>query len=146
MQVPKAESLPGLGESGSGATVRSTAVDEPQAPSSPERGNGSPAIQPGYRKGHEPANKGKRLHTVPLTRQEVEALLGALPSDRYPTGARNRATVMLMYRMGFKPKQVVEMGVHHYSRGDRRLTEPPAHAAHERSGQARVRPVDMQTR
>ncbi len=109
-------------------------------------GNGSPAIQPGFNKGRAPQSKGKKLHNVPLTAEEIAALLEALPSDRYPTGARNRAMVALMYRLGFKPKQIVEMPRHYYERDGRTLTVPAAHQAHEKAGKQREMHVDALTR
>jgi hypothetical protein len=112
------------------------------APVTALRGNGSKAIQPGYRKGQVPANKGRKLDNVPLTPDEVRALVNAMPSDRYPTGARNRAMAWLMYRYGLKSKQVVELQFGHYTRGSQTLLVPPAHKA----GKPQQQPIDAHTR
>src|SRR5262245_65322347 len=44
-----------------------------------------------------PANKGAKLHPEPLTQDEVGRLLKAC-SKRAPTGIRNRALIVLLYR------------------------------------------------
>ena len=48
-----------------------------------------------------PANKGRRLPPEVLTEAEVSALLRAC-STRAPTGIRNRALIVLMYRGGLR--------------------------------------------
>lgn len=48
-----------------------------------------------------PANKGRRLPPEVLTEAEVSALLRAC-SNRAPTGVRNRALIVLMYRGGLR--------------------------------------------
>jgi len=45
----------------------------------------------------EPSNKGKRLPPEPLTREEVETLLRGC-SKRCPTGLRNRALIVMLWR------------------------------------------------
>jgi hypothetical protein len=110
------------------------------------RGNGSKALQPGFNKGRTPANKGKRVVSEPLTPDEVRALFAAFSSDRYPTGARNRAMATLMYRLGWKPKQVVDLEMHHYRRGETTITVPPAMNARGRAGTERTMKLDAETR
>lgn len=48
-----------------------------------------------------PSNKGRRLPPEVLTEAEVSALLRAC-SNRAPTGVRNRALIVLMYRGGLR--------------------------------------------
>ena len=60
-----------------------------------------------------PSNKGKRLPPEVLTREEVNALIGAC-SKRAPTGIRNRALLAVLYRgqlrigeaLALKPKDL----------------------------------------
>ncbi len=75
----------------------------------------SPAIVKGYRAGEPPANAGHRFPAEILTPDEVRALIGAC-SNRAPTGIRNRALIVALYRGGLrisealalKPKDVDE--------------------------------------
>jgi hypothetical protein len=110
------------------------------------RGNGSRVLQPGYNKGRVPVNKGKRIVADPLTPDEVRALFANFSSDRYPTGARNRAMAMLMHRLGWKPKQVVELQPHHYRRGSKTMTVPAAWGRRPSTGELPDVPVDQETR
>lgn len=55
----------------------------------------------GVRPGEKPPNYGKRYAAEPLTTDEVSALL-AQCSRRAPTGIRNRALIMLLYRSGLR--------------------------------------------
>lgn len=48
-----------------------------------------------------PANKGKKYPAEPLTEDEVGQLLRA-PSNRAPTGIRNRALLVVLYRAGLR--------------------------------------------
>jgi integrase len=48
-----------------------------------------------------PANRGKRYPAEPLTAEEAEALIAAVPG-RGPLGARNRALVALLWRSGLR--------------------------------------------
>ncbi len=79
----------------------------------------------GAQPGHTPANKGKKYPAEPLTESEVNALIKAC-SNRAPTGIRNRALIIVLYRGGLritealllKPKDVdVESGVVRVLRG-----------------------------
>ena len=49
----------------------------------------------------EPANKGQKLPPEPLTADEARALLKAC-SNRAPTGIRNRALLVVLYRAGLR--------------------------------------------
>lgn len=53
-----------------------------------------------------PANKGKKLHPEPLTQDEVGRLLKAC-SRRAPTGIRNRALIVLLYRAQLRIKEAL---------------------------------------
>jgi site-specific recombinase XerD len=49
----------------------------------------------------EPPNKGKKCPAEPLTPEEAAAIIGAC-SRKAPTGVRNRALLMLLYRSGLR--------------------------------------------
>ncbi len=51
--------------------------------------------------GQSPANKGKKYPAEPLTEGEVNALIKAC-SNRAPTGVRNRALIIVLYRGGLR--------------------------------------------
>lgn len=53
-------------------------------------------------------NAGKRYPAIPLTPDEVAALLGAC-SMRAPTGIRNRAIIMFLYRSGLRVSEITRM-------------------------------------
>src|ERR687884_627996 len=55
-----------------------------------------------------------------LTRDEVDALL-AVPNMRYPTGVRNRAMIVLMYRTGLRVAEVCGVALRDWRRRDRQL-------------------------
>ncbi len=92
----------------------------------------SPAIAKGYRAGLASANAGRRFPAEILTPDEVRAVIGAC-SNRAPTGIRNRALIVVLYRGGLrisealalKPKDVDAVSgtisVLH-GKGDRRRT------------------------
>jgi site-specific recombinase XerD len=61
----------------------------------------SPAIEPGYLTGREPGNKGKTYPPEILTPEEVRALVRGC-SNRAPTGVRNRALIVVLYRAGLR--------------------------------------------
>jgi len=70
--------------------------------------NGSPAIQPGYRTGKAPGNKG---HTYPaqiLTDAELQAILGAC-STRGGAGIRNRALIEFMAETGARVSEALDL-------------------------------------
>jgi integrase/recombinase XerD len=66
-------------------------------------------------KGQEPANKGQTYPPEVLTTEEVAAILGCC-SLAAPTGIRNRALLMLLYRSGLRVSEAV---------GDDRRKIPP---------------------
>lgn len=68
----------------------------------------SPVVQPGYRKGREPWNKGRRYPAERLTREEVQRLQ-ALCSLRSFSGTRNRALVTLLYRSGLRLNEALDL-------------------------------------
>src|SRR5262245_8788758 len=55
-----------------------------------------------------PANKGAKLHPEPLTQDEVGRLLKAC-SKRAPTGIRNRALIVLLYRGQLRIKEALSL-------------------------------------
>jgi site-specific recombinase XerD len=88
--------------------------------------------QKGYHAGREPVNKGRSYPVEVLTGDEVRALIRAC-SIRAPTGIRNRALIVVLYRgglrlgeaLGLQPKDVdPEAGTLTvlHGKGDRRRT------------------------
>jgi site-specific recombinase XerD len=61
----------------------------------------SPAIRPGYLAGRTPANAGRTYPAEILTPAEAQALIQAC-SSRAPTGIRNRALLVTLYRGGLR--------------------------------------------
>jgi len=61
----------------------------------------SPVTRKGYNAGREPANKHRKSPPELLTADEVRALINAA-SNRAPTGVRNRALIVVMYRGGLR--------------------------------------------
>ena len=55
-----------------------------------------------------PANRGQKLPPEPLTTEEVRALLSAC-SGRAPTGVRNRALIVLLYRAGLRINEALAL-------------------------------------
>lgn len=55
-----------------------------------------------------PANKGKRYPAEPLTAEEVRKLIKAC-SSRAPTGIRNRALIVLLYRGGLRISEALAL-------------------------------------
>jgi site-specific recombinase XerD len=78
------------------------------APAAKVNGNGSPAIQKGYRKGVPPASKGRRYPAEVLTPTEIRALLDATPRTG-PTGVRNRALIVLLWRSGLRISEALDL-------------------------------------
>jgi site-specific recombinase XerD len=60
--------------------------------------------------GQPPANKGRTFPPEPLTAQEAQALIAAC-SAVAPTGMRNRAALILMYRGGLRIAEVLALKV-----------------------------------
>ncbi len=63
---------------------------------------------PGYRLGMKPANYGQKYPAEVLTREEVERLLAAC-SRRGPTGLRNRALIVTMWRAGLRVSEALAL-------------------------------------
>ena len=57
---------------------------------------------------HRPANRGQRYPAEILTADEVQALIRAC-SNRAPTGLRNRALVVLLYRGGCRVGEALRL-------------------------------------
>ena len=55
-----------------------------------------------------PANKGKKLPPEPLTADEMKALIN-VPSKRAPTGIRNRALLVVLYRAGLRVSEALAL-------------------------------------
>jgi hypothetical protein len=87
---------------------------------------------PGYFKGRSPKNKGRKLPPEVLTHAEVERLLAVIPSHT-KAGARHRAMIALMYRLGLKVGQIVAMERWHYEPGANVITVPGTHNNPDRS-------------
>jgi integrase len=68
----------------------------------------SPATEKGYHTGREPANKGKAYPLEVLTPDEVGGLIEACP-NRAPTGIRNRALIVTMYRGGLRAGEALAL-------------------------------------
>ena len=94
-----------------------------------------------------PANKGRKLPPELLTPEEVRALLGAC-STTAPTGIRNRALVVVLYRAGLRLDEALALipadvdvadGVIHVGRRTRGLGGvPPTTAARAASDSDRL--------
>jgi integrase len=68
----------------------------------------SPVIKKGHRAGEKPPNAGRRFPAEILTQDEVRALIGAC-SNRAPTGIRNRALLVMMYRGGLRLSEALAL-------------------------------------
>src|SRR6266566_5287412 len=71
---------------------------------------GSPATVPGHRAGVRPSNAGIKLPAEVYTKDEVQRLL-KVPSPTAPTGIRNRALLILMYRAGLRVSEALALEV-----------------------------------
>jgi hypothetical protein len=102
----------------------------------------SPITMPGYRKGQEPPNKGRKLPAEVLTADELHRLMATfeLTTKR---GARNAAMVALMSRAGLKVGQVLAMERWHYEPGSHVVTVP---AGVGKSAKERQVAIDSVTR
>jgi site-specific recombinase XerD len=63
---------------------------------------------PGYRLGMKPANYGRKYPAEILTREEMSRLLAAC-SRRGPTGLRNRALIITMWRSGLRVSEALAL-------------------------------------
>ncbi|MGI8749969.1 MAG: tyrosine-type recombinase/integrase [Thermoleophilaceae bacterium] len=68
----------------------------------------SPAIARGYLAGRRPANAGQTYPVEVLTAREVSGLLNAC-SKRAPTGLRNRALIVVLYRGGLRLAEALDL-------------------------------------
>jgi integrase/recombinase XerD len=68
----------------------------------------SPATQKGYHAGRKPANKGNKYPPEVLSADEVRGLIEAC-SNKAPTGIRNRALVIAMYRGGLRAGETLAL-------------------------------------
>jgi len=68
----------------------------------------SPIVTPGYHAGRTAPNKGKTYPPEVLTADEVKALIRA-SSNRAPTGIRNRALIVVMYRAGLRLSEALAL-------------------------------------
>jgi site-specific recombinase XerD len=68
----------------------------------------SPIITPGYHTGRTAPNKGRTFPPEVLTADEVKALIRA-SSNRAPTGIRNRALIVVMYRAGLRLSEALAL-------------------------------------
>lgn len=68
----------------------------------------SPITLPSYRQGQEPANKGRKFPVDVLSEREVLALVNAC-SNRGPSGLRNRALIVLMWRTGLRVNEALAL-------------------------------------
>lgn len=92
----------------------------------------SPITLPGYRLGMKPANYGQKYPAEILTREEISKLLAAC-SRRGPSGLRNRALIVVMWRTGLRIAEALalhrkDVDLQHgtitvlHGKGDRRRT------------------------
>jgi site-specific recombinase XerD len=73
-----------------------------------DRRQPSPATRRGFRAGEPSANAGRRFPAEILTGDEVRALIGAC-SNRAPTGIRNRALIVMLYRGGLRISEALAL-------------------------------------
>lgn len=67
----------------------------------------SPVTLPAYRRGREPANKGRKFPAEVLEPDEVYALIRAC--GRGPAGLRNRALITIMWRAGLRISEALAL-------------------------------------
>jgi site-specific recombinase XerD len=68
----------------------------------------SPITAPGYHAGREAPNKGRSYPPEVLTEDEVKDLIRAC-SNRAPTGIRNRALIVVLYRSGLRLSEALAL-------------------------------------
>jgi hypothetical protein len=89
----------------------------------PKKQHRSPITMPGYRKGYDPPNKGRKLPAEILTPDELHRLMATFDL-RTKRGARNAAMAALMARAGMKVGQVLAMERWHFEPGSHIVTVP----------------------
>jgi hypothetical protein len=102
----------------------------------------SPITMPGYRKGYEPPNKGRKLPAEVLTPDELHRLMATFDS-RTKRGIRNAAMTALMARAGMKVGHVLTMQRYHYEYEAHVVTVP---AGSGKNARERKIPIDAVTR
>lgn len=68
----------------------------------------SRVLEPGYHAGRAPGNKGRTYPPEVLTPAEVNALIAGC-STRAPTGVRNRALIIVLYRGGLRLEEALDL-------------------------------------
>jgi integrase len=105
----------------------------------------APVTVPGYRKGQHPPNYGRRFPAEVLTPAEISRLIDAC-GRRGPSGMRNRALIVVLWRGGLRCAEALALGLRdvdrqagtltvRHGKGDRRRVvgmDPPAFAVLER--------------
>jgi len=89
----------------------------------------------GSKPGQAPPNKGRKFPAEPLTPEEVAAILGQC-SLRAPTGIRNRALLVLLYRSGLRIAEALALKPASID-----LAHHTARVLHGKGDKATVRPV-----
>jgi integrase len=102
----------------------------------------------GQRPGHAAPNAGKTYAAEVLTPAEVDAVIGQC-SRRAPTGIRNRALVMLLYRSGLRVSEIlairpsdVDMAEHSIRLQDTKSGKPQTRGYHPSADDALSRWLD----
>lgn len=73
-----------------------------------DRSRRSPITEPGYHRGRQPGNKGRRFPVEVLTPDEVRSMLRLLPK-RGATSLRNRALIVVLWRCGLRVAEAVAL-------------------------------------
>jgi len=73
-----------------------------------DRMSKSPATKPGFHRGREPGNKGKKFPAEVLSSDEIRAMLRTLPK-RGSTSLRNRALVVVLWRCGLRVAEALAL-------------------------------------
>jgi site-specific recombinase XerC len=97
-------------------------IPTPSKPTRRRPGRG-PVTKPGYHAGRVPSNKGRRVPTPILSRDEVGAVFDAFRVTR-PVDARDKALSWLAYHYRLKLVQLVAIDTSGYDAARRGLTVP----------------------